>query len=169
MRERAYISLGSNVDPARWLPVAAGRLSELGEVLAVSRVYQSPAYGSPDHPDFLNAAAIVITSFPPGDVRAELRRIESALGRVRGEDKFAPRTVDLDLCLYGNLVLDKPDLIVPHPDVIQRAYVAVPLAELDPGFRHPITGETLARIAARLRSGSELTMRADIALGGKVR
>jgi len=162
--EPAYISIGSNVDPARWLPPAVGRLRQLGDILGVSRVHQSPAYGSEDHPDFLNAAALVATPMNPFEVRAKLREIESSLGRVRGSDKFAPRTIDLDLCLYGRLVLDGPDLVLPHPDVIERAYVAGPLAELDPDYRHPVTGETLASIASRLRAGSELTERPDIAL-----
>jgi len=162
--ERAYISIGSNVDPARWLPLAVARLPEIGTILAVSGVYQSAAYGSEDHPDFLNAGAVLATSLAPMEIRERLRAIESALGRVRGEDKFAPRTIDLDLCLFGDRVMDDGVLVLPHPEVTEQAYVAGPLAEIDPTHRHPLTDESLAEIAVRLRATSELTERTDIKL-----
>lgn len=164
MPERAYISIGSNVNPAQWLPRAVTRLRELGTMLAVSRVYQSAAHGSENHPDFLNAAVMLETTLTPIEIRERLRAIESALGRVRGADKFAPRTIDLDLCLCGTRVIDDGTLVLPHPEVTNRAYVAEPLAELDPTYRHPLTDETLAEIAARLRAKSELTVRTDIKL-----
>lgn len=162
MAERAFVSLGSNVDPERNLLAALARLAEVGAALAVSGVYQSPAVGPRPAPDFLNAAVLIATEMPPQEIRLCLRQIESDLGRVRGNDPYAPRTIDLDLCLLGSLVLDTPSLRLPDPDILTRAYLAVTLAELAPDFVHPETGETLAAIAGRLAPDAQLIPRPEL-------
>ncbi|HKY84620.1 MAG TPA: 2-amino-4-hydroxy-6-hydroxymethyldihydropteridine diphosphokinase [Anaerolineales bacterium] len=161
---RAVISLGSNIDPQRHLPAAAARLAELGRVVAASRVYASPAAGPPGQPDFLNAAVLLETEIAPEDLRARLRRVETDLGRVRTEDRYAPRPIDLDLVLYDDLVVEGPGLRLPDPDLPTRGYLAVTAAEVDPERRHPVTGETLATMATRLVSAARLTARPDIIL-----
>jgi len=161
--KRAFISIGSNIDPEKHLPLAIRKLKQLGEILSVSGVYQNPALGRSEQPDFLNAAALLLTHLPALEVRHALRSIEAQLGRVRTADKYAARTIDLDLCLYNNLVIQSPEFVLPDPGIFKRAHLAVPLAELDPGYLHPITDETLEQIAVRLRPEADLTAREDIA------
>jgi 2-amino-4-hydroxy-6-hydroxymethyldihydropteridine diphosphokinase len=131
---------------------------------AASGVYASPAVGPPGQPDFLNAAAVIETDLAPLDLRRRLRQIEAALGRARPSDRYAPRTIDLDIVLYDDLVLDAPPLRIPDPDLLERAYLATAVSELDPTFPHPETGEPLAALAARLAEGTVLTNRPDVVL-----
>lgn len=162
MAKKALIALGSNIDPVRYLPAAVAKLTVLGRVAAVSRVYQNAALGPTPQPDFLNAAVLLETDFAPLELRRRLREIEAGLGRVRNDDKYAPRTIDLDLCLYGGIVANTPELTLPSPEITSRAYLAVTLAELDPEFVHPLTGEPLRRIADRLRESARLTPRPQV-------
>jgi 2-amino-4-hydroxy-6-hydroxymethyldihydropteridine diphosphokinase len=156
LSERAFISIGSNIDPERNLPEAVERLRGIGTVVAVSKVYRNPAIGPTPQADFLNAAALVVTDLDPISLVAALRLIETGMGRRRGEDPCAPRTIDLDLCLYGAATDHDPERKLPHPDLLRHAHVAVPVAELDPRFRHPVTGETLADLARRLSGSARL-------------
>jgi len=160
--ERAFLSLGSNIEPERHLPLAARLLAGLGRVLAASTVYRNPAVGPTPQTDFLNAAVLLVTSLSPAALRAELRRLEANLGRRRGPDKFAPRTIDIDLVLYGSHVLTEPGLALPDPGLLTWAHLAIPLAELDPDFRHPVTGQSLAAIAERLKPDSALTAHSGV-------
>ena len=164
MPELAFIALGSNVEPEANLPRAARLLAEIGALRAVSMAYQNPAIGPSPAPDFLNAAVLVETNLTAEDIRERLREIESDLGRVRTSDKYAPRVIDLDLCLLGSQVVETPELRLPDPDVLARAHLAIPLAELDPDFLYPTTGEPLRTIASRLATTAQLTPRPDIVL-----
>lgn len=164
MAELAFICLGSNVEPERHLAAALGRLRKVGRLVAVSPVYQSAAVGPRPAPDFLNAAALVETEREPLDIRAVLRRIEAGLGRVRSADRYAPRTIDLDLCLLGDRTLSEEGLTLPDPAVLERAYLARVLADLDPAFPYPGRGEPLGEIARRLAPGSRLVPRPDVLL-----
>ena len=164
MTELAFIALGSNIDPETNLPLASSRLSELGKPIAASTVYQNPAIADEPQPDYLNAAVLIETTLDPLTIRVKLREIEADLGRIRTEDKFAPRTIDLDLCILGNRVLDHELLSLPDPDLLKRAYLAVTLAELRPDFLHPITGDSLEEIATRVRKNTVLKARLDVDL-----
>ena len=153
-----FITLGSNLDPERNLPWAAGLLHDQAGVARASRVYRSTALGpdgeSLDQPDYLNAAVLVNLrdNVSPDEFKYRvLRAIETSMGRVRSADKYVARPIDLDLALYGDLVLDDlaHGLTLPDPQILTRAHVALPLADLAPDFVHPISGETLAAIAAR--------------------
>ncbi len=163
MTEKAFISLGSNIDPELNLPLAMQRLESIGEILAVSMVYQNPAVGPTPQANFLNAAVLIATDFEPLEIRARLREIESDMGRVRSEDKFAPREIDLDLCLLGERVFESSELMLPDTDLLERPHLIVPMAELDPRFIHPIAGESLGNIAGRLSTNAQLTPRPDVA------
>ena len=101
--------------------------------------------------DFMNAAALVLLSEQPAALRMLLRKIEDDLGRTRTEDKYASRTIDLDLVIYGDRV--DPDYPLPDPEILTMEHLAVPLADLAPEFCHPTTGEALGAIALRLQSG----------------
>ncbi len=156
---RVLIGLGSNVEPERHLPRALFELRGSIDVAAVSSVYASDPVGAPGSPRFLNAAVVGTTDRSPEALKAEvLRPIEAALGRRRTADRNAPRTIDLDLLLYGDLVLDDRgrDLRLPEPELLVQAHVAVPAAEVWPEAVHPVTGESLAAIAARLSVGAGL-------------
>jgi 2-amino-4-hydroxy-6-hydroxymethyldihydropteridine diphosphokinase len=160
--KRAFISLGSNIEPEENLPKVVEKLKRLGKIVSVSGVYQNPALGRPEQGDYLNAAVHLLTELQALELRAQLRDIEAELGRVRTEDRYAARTMDLDLCLFEELIIQSPDFSLPDPDIQDRPHLAVPLADLDPGYIHPITGETLDAIANRLRPGAKLTAREDI-------
>ncbi|MFQ5941927.1 MAG: 2-amino-4-hydroxy-6-hydroxymethyldihydropteridine diphosphokinase [Anaerolineales bacterium] len=151
--ELAFVAVGSNISPEVHLPASIEHLHSLGQVKAISNAYKSNPVGGRNQPDFLNAAVLIGATEEPAPIRDHLREIESALGRVRTEDRYASRTIDLDLVMYGDRV--DPEFPLPDPEILTRDFVAVPLAELAPDFCHPITGEALGAIAARLRS-SEL-------------
>jgi 2-amino-4-hydroxy-6-hydroxymethyldihydropteridine diphosphokinase len=163
MTDLAFISLGSNIDPEENLPLAMRNLGVIGEVLAVSMVYQNPAVGPTPQPDFLNAAVLIATDLVPLEIRAKLREIEIEMGRIRSEDKYAPRQIDLDLCLLGDTIFQNPELTLPDSDLLERPHLIIPMAELDSEFRHPITGESLTSIAERVKTNADLTPRPDVA------
>jgi 2-amino-4-hydroxy-6-hydroxymethyldihydropteridine diphosphokinase len=156
LSDLAFISLGSNIDPEVHLPEAIARLKSIGQVLHASTAYRNPAVGPGRQPDFVNAAALVQTSLTPEEIRDRLRAIEAALGRVRQPDRYAPRTIDLDLCYLGETDEEFDGWSLPDGEADRLAHLAIPLAELDPAFRHPKTGETLKAIADRLRPGAHL-------------
>lgn len=162
MSELVFISLGSNIEPEVHLTTAVQRLKELGSLIGLSTVYQNPALGPTQQPDFLNAAVLIETDLTVDAIRNLLRRIEADLGRVRTEDKYAPRTLDLDLCLYGDLVVETPQFTLPDPEMLTLAHLAIPVAELAPDYIHPVTDESLKDIAARLRSSATLLPRPDV-------
>ncbi len=140
--------LGSNIRPAEHLPRALAALRARLPVMGWSTVWETPPVGTTG-PPFYNAAVAVRTSLTPEALKARvLRPIETALGRRRTADRFAPRTIDLDLVVYDGRVWDA--------DVWRYAHVAVPLAELLPTLRHPETGETLAVWALRWQQKTSL-------------
>jgi 2-amino-4-hydroxy-6-hydroxymethyldihydropteridine diphosphokinase len=162
------VLLGSNIAPEINLPRAFRLLAERAVISAVSCVYESAPLDAagqmiPDQGVFWNAAARIATGLPPAVLKRDvLRPIEARLGRVRTADRFAPRPIDLDVVLYGGLVLDDPRL--PDPGILTRAYVALPLADLIPTFTHPITGQTLAAIAAKFAGAPGIAVRTGVSL-----
>lgn len=165
MAETAFIELGSNIEPERYLPLAVAQLAELGQIQAVSSAYENPAIGPPGQPDFVNLAVRLKTDLQPGDLRSALRKIETELGRRRSPNRYAARVIDLDLCLYGSTVAEQDGLQIPDPDILERAYLAQTLAQLAPDFRHPLTGQTLSEIAQlEDRAAPDMTERPDINL-----
>jgi 2-amino-4-hydroxy-6-hydroxymethyldihydropteridine diphosphokinase len=134
----AFIGLGSNLgDREGNLRAALARLTELGEVRASSFRETDPV-GVTDQPKFLNAAAELSTDLPARDLLDALLAIERDLGRDRArEERWGPRTLDLDLLLYGDDVIDEPGLTVPHPRLAERRFVLEPLHELAPGLLLP--------------------------------
>ncbi|WP_268011751.1 2-amino-4-hydroxy-6-hydroxymethyldihydropteridine diphosphokinase [Aeromonas veronii] len=139
-----YISLGSNIERNRHIRAGLDALhAEFGE-LRVSRVFESEAVGFNGRP-FYNLVAAAETDLPLVTVCQLLREMEFAHGREPDAKKFAPRTLDLDLLLYGDLVCETP-LVLPRGEILTNAFVLWPLAELAPGLRHPIDGRTMGEL-----------------------
>ena len=136
----AFVSAGPNIEPRKHLDAATTMLLDQLDVLAVSTVYRTPAIGRPNDPAFLNCVFQIETSLSPRAVKFEVfRTIEARLGRRHSVDKYTPRKIDLDLILYGDLMIDEPDLKLPHPD-LSRWFVQVPLLELSPQVEVPGRG-----------------------------
>lgn len=147
----ALIAIGSNIAPAENVPRALALLHARATIAAVSSFYWSDPEGPSGQPRFLNGAYRVRTALAPRELKfGVLRAIEEALGRVRTADKYAPREIDLDIAVFGNTVLDEDGLRLPDPDIVRRAFLAVPLAEVAPDWVVPSIGATLSEIAARL-------------------
>jgi 2-amino-4-hydroxy-6-hydroxymethyldihydropteridine diphosphokinase len=149
---RAYLSLGSNVDPQRHLERALEELRERFGAVTASRFLRTPAVGF-DGPDFLNAAAIVETDLDIVALDAWLHALEDAHGRRRDVPRFSDRPLDIDIVFYDDRVFRGPgNLQVPRPE-LRHAFVLQPLAEIAPGFRDPVSGRTLAELWAALQAG----------------
>ncbi len=147
---RAYVGLGSNLgDREATLHAALDLLAgEEGiEVAAVSAFHETDPVGLLDQPRFLNAAAAVDTDIPARELLGRLLAVERGLGRSREGPRFGPRTIDLDLLLYGGERIDEPGLEVPHPRLHERLFALEPLAELDPGLVVPGRGSVAALVA----------------------
>lgn len=161
MSVRAYIGLGGNLgDVPQVLRAAAERLAALLDTsgMRLSSLYRTPAWGRTDQPDFVNAVAVVDTTLAPMDLLDALLAIELGFGRRRSDDAgdhWGPRTLDLDLLLYGDAVITLPGLIVPHPRLHQRAFALVPLLELDPDIAIPKLGAAADALAVVDRAGIE--------------
>lgn len=149
----AYVALGSNLgDREKTLRLAIERLDcrPTIRVDAVSGFFQNPAVGGPPNsPEFINAVARVVTTLAPQPLLDQLLAIERSLGRERRE-KWGPRTIDLDLLLYGSLRLDTPHLTLPHPRLHERRFVLQPLAELDRALKIPGMEQTVQALLDRL-------------------
>jgi len=137
------VGLGSNLDgPASQVETAFGMLAAIDrtDLVAKSSLYRSTPLGGIEQPDFVNAAALLTTELGPRAFLEELQAIEIARGRERGEVRWGPRVIDLDLLAYDGLALDEPDLTVPHPGIAARNFVLLPLREIAPDFRIPGLG-----------------------------
>ncbi len=146
----AYIGLGSNLgDRAAMLAAAIDALAAHTSVTAVSSVYQTAPWGRRDQPTFLNCCVAIETSLAASDLLAVLMEVEMWLGRVR-EERWGPRTIDLDLLLFGDEVIASADLSVPHPRLAERAFDLVPLAEIAPTARIAPGGTTVREALAAL-------------------
>ncbi|MDU9396069.1 2-amino-4-hydroxy-6-hydroxymethyldihydropteridine diphosphokinase [Pseudomonas sp. zfem003] len=138
--ERVYIGLGSNLsDPARQLRNALAALAALPgtQLSAVSSLYSSDPLGPPDQPRYSNAVAALDTDLAPLDLLDALQAIELCQGRVRKDERWGPRTLDLDILLFGQRQIDEPRLQVPHYHMHARAFVLYPLAEIAPDLQLP--------------------------------
>ena len=152
----AAIALGSNLPsafgpPEANLREALHRLSALGQVTAVSTFHATDPIGYLDQPRFLNAAALLNTTLPPLDLLHNLLAVEHAMGRNRSSaPPKGPRIIDLDLLLYGDLIVQTPELILPHPALHERRFVLAPLAEIAPTLQHPTLHCSIAHLLDHL-------------------
>ena len=153
----AYIGLGSNLDdPQAQVQQAFRELDALpkSRCSARSGLYRSPPMGPAGQPDYVNAVAELSTGLEPEDLLQRLHGIEAAHGRVRSGDRWGPRTLDLDLLLYGDFQVLRPELTLPHPGLARRAFVLLPLLEIaGPEMPIPGHGRLASLVAACDRSG----------------
>ena len=153
----AYIGLGSNLgDRRRNLERALEQLERVPgvEVLAVSRFIETEPVGPAGQGRYLNAAAALRTALPPGALLEAMQAIEQAQGRDRAaEQRHGPRTIDLDLLLYGQEIIDGPQVTVPHPRMHERPFVLEPLAEIAANALHPAMGVTIESLRDLGRTG----------------
>lgn len=153
MHKLAYLSLGSNLgDRAAQLREAIERLSTLGKVQTVSSLYETEPVEAGPQAWFLNCAVALDTERMPRQLLAGILSIEQAMGRRRMEKK-GPRNIDIDILLFGNSVVELPDLIIPHPGLHQRRFVLEPMVEIAPDQRHPALKRTMRELRDALAPG----------------
>ena len=151
MLTAAYLSLGSNMgNREENLRNAIARLRAHGKVEAVSSFYETEPVDVLDQPWFINCAVKLMTEESPQQLLASVLSIEQNLGRVRTRDK-GPRTIDIDILLFGDLVVDEPRLKVPHPGLAQRGFVLEPLSEIAPDVHVPVSGQTIRELRDALK------------------
>lgn len=142
-----YVAAGSNVEPERHLATAVEELRNRFAPVRFSKPYRNEAVGFAG-PDFINFVAGFETRQPVAAVIGELQRIETLCGRTRDAPKWEPRSMDLDILLYGELICTQPGLVLPRPDLLRRPYMLGPLAELAPALVHPTEHRTIAELWA---------------------
>ena len=153
MEECAYIGLGSNLGDRELKLLAA--IAELGRlpgtrVTALSHFYETEPVGEVPQGNFYNAAACIATVLPPRELLAELKRIETEVFRRVPSGRWGPRSMDLDILLYADLVLADERLTIPHPRLAERRFVLQPLADIAPSLVHPSFGSSIAELLAAL-------------------
>jgi len=149
---KVFVGIGSNLGDREFLiRKAIEGLRDLPRtvVVRVSSLYDTDPVGDTDQPAYLNAVACLETGLPARDLLWQMLLIETRMGRVRRQ-RWGPRPIDLDLLFYGKEIIREPDLTVPHPEAHRRAFVLVPLAEIEPAFVHPGTGESVRALLRRL-------------------
>jgi 2-amino-4-hydroxy-6-hydroxymethyldihydropteridine diphosphokinase len=140
-----YVAAGSNVQPELYLKRALFLLEEAFAPIRVSPIYRNRAVGF-EGEDFLNLVVSFSTNLDVREVRSRLQSIETQCDRPRDAAKWAPRTMDLDILLYDELVSDEPGLVLPRPDLVRRAYMLKPMVDLAPDLKHPLLGKTMREI-----------------------
>jgi 2-amino-4-hydroxy-6-hydroxymethyldihydropteridine diphosphokinase len=151
---RAYLSLGSNIQPEVNLPRAIDLLYGYGEILKISSAWESKSVGS-EGPNFLNACVLFSTPLSYSELKDQVTYpIESQLGRKRSADKYAPRTIDIDIVLFDDQSCNEK--------FWKQAFVVIPLAEIYPRFKNPLTEETISETSTRLRQTTWIEARMEV-------
>ncbi len=147
MSNIAYLSLGTNIKPEQNMKAALTTLAQQTKVVAISSVWETKAVGTTAQANYLNAAVMVETDLNAQQLKEQvLGPIEHNLGRVRQVDKNAPRPMDIDIMLFNQDIIDLGSRHIPDAEILERPFVAIPLAEIAPDYIHPETGQSLADI-----------------------
>lgn len=161
---RAYVSIGSNIDRAANIRSAIAALRHRYGHLVISPLYESEAVGFTGAA-FYNAVIGLQTDSDAPTLNAELRAIEHAHGRRRSQARFCSRSLDLDLLMWGNAVIQCPGLILPRPEILEQAYVLRPLADIAGDIRHPCDGRTLHELWSLLEPSAQPMHPVELDLG----
>ena len=167
----AFLSLGSNIEPEKNMLEAVRLLSHHVKVLKASTVYLTEPLQRKSQPAYYNCVIRIETDIEPHKLKFDvLKVIEEELGRKRVKDKFAPRTIDIDIILYGSLVVSTKKLTLPDPHIRRRAFLAIPLSEIEPDLVLPIGNKTIREIADRFEKPKMMELKSFTeALQGLVR
>ncbi len=143
----AYLLIGGNLgDRAAYLQLAVKHIEALcGKITSSSSIYETAAWGNTNQPAFYNQAIQLMTPMAPEDLLEQLLAIELEMGRVRSQ-KYGPRTIDLDILLIDDKVLDTPNLTIPHPQLQHRRFALLPLTEIAPSLHHPVLDKTVSEL-----------------------
>lgn len=172
--ERIFIGVGGNLEPQIHLPVGLRALGRQVGIVAVSTFFHTAPIGRPEQPHYYNGVVQIETELGPEDLRNRvLRPIETAVGRVRSQDRFSAHPLDLDILLYGDRVLATPEQEIPDPDILDRPFLAAGLLEIDPTLLWPCDNTALAlksdfgaRAALERLVPFTAAMRAELLPGG---
>ncbi|APH19429.1 2-amino-4-hydroxy-6-hydroxymethyldihydropteridine diphosphokinase [Clostridium botulinum] len=148
----AYVAFGSNMGKKEnYIKRALEKIEERGmEIIKVSSIYETEPYGVLDQDSFLNGVVKIETNLTPEDLIGELLNIEKQLDRVR-ERRWGPRTIDLDIIFYDDLIINEKDLVIPHKDMENREFVLKPLCDIDENFIHPVLKKSVRELYDRLK------------------
>ena len=162
----AYLSIGSNICPQENLPDAVNMLENYGSVLVSSSVWETIALGDVEQPNYLNAAVILETNLTAKHLHNDgIKHIENVLGRKKSNNPFSPRTIDIDIMLFNDEIITLGQRRIPDNEILERAFVALCLAEISPDYIHPDTNQTLEEIAQTFEHSSKsMKPRHDIRL-----
>jgi len=158
MEKEAFIGLGTNLgNREENLRKAIDKINmQAGEVVSSSSIYETEPWGFSSKDHFLNMVIGIKTSLKPVDLLKQLLKIEMEAGRVRGTERYSSRIIDIDLLLYGNEIINKPYLKVPHPLIQERKFVLVPLCDIAAEMIHPVLKKTFAALLEECRDESDV-------------
>lgn len=159
-----YVAAGSNVEPEKHLSVALRALAAAYGPMTLSPAYKNKAVGF-EGADFINLVVGFNTEDSVADVRRQLQKIEAACDRPPDASKWAPRTMDLDILLFGDLVSNQPGLVIPRPDLVKRPYMLKPMADIAPDVRHPMLDKTMRELWESFQGGEHAMV--EVLLGGR--
>ncbi len=156
---KAYLLIGGNKgDRLKTLQQAVRSIdARAGKVLTESPVYETAAWGKTDQASFLNQALLIETPYAPDSLLEKLLQIEREMGRIR-QEKYGPRTIDIDILLYNDLHLETARLTIPHPELANRRFALVPLNELAPELRHPVLHDSIQSLLKHCKDSLEVTL-----------
>jgi 2-amino-4-hydroxy-6-hydroxymethyldihydropteridine diphosphokinase len=147
---KVFLLTGSNLgNRKKNLQQASELLEEFcGKIMRQSSLYETAAWGKTEQPNFLNQVCEIETKLNPGQLMHEILKIENLMGRKRNE-KYGPRIIDIDILFFNEEIINEPDLKIPHPELQNRKFALIPLAEIAPGLQHPIFKQTISELLAK--------------------